>query len=425
MNMRILHYTLGFQPYRTGGLVKYATDLMIEQCKLGHQVFALYPAQQIFFSRKVRIKKGKDESSILKYELVNSLPLAIFGGIQEPMDFMYSCDTSVYLEFLREISPDIIHIHSLMGIHKEFFEVAKKLNIRIVFTSHDYFGLAPLPTFYAQGKSYDNDNSNLSWNIMSANALSSFKLRVFQNRYYPLIRSFFKKINKKNKLKKDNDSAIYIFQEKVDFTSLKRYYQSIFKMIDLFIFNSSIARDVYLNNIDFKIVFDVISITNASLGASKLRADKSIKEKISIGYIGPDEEYKGYYEFIKLCNSLDKNKFNFYTYGHDINNIAPSFIRQRGRFKSSQLDSIYQELDFIVVPSLWKETFGFIALEAISYGVRVLVSENVGAKDLLDRRSIFSDIYNLRFDFSEKNRFNIKTIDQHCEEIINVYRKLL
>ena len=29
--MKILHYTIGFAPERTGGLVGYATDLMIEQ----------------------------------------------------------------------------------------------------------------------------------------------------------------------------------------------------------------------------------------------------------------------------------------------------------------------------------------------------------------------------------------------------------
>lgn len=33
--MKILHYTLGFQPSRTGGLVKYAEDLMNQQVEIG------------------------------------------------------------------------------------------------------------------------------------------------------------------------------------------------------------------------------------------------------------------------------------------------------------------------------------------------------------------------------------------------------
>ena len=35
------------------------------------------------------------------------------------------------------------------------------------------------------------------------------------------------------------------------------------------------------------------------------------------------------------------------------------------------------------MPSIWYETFGLVVLEALSYGVPVIVTQNVGAKDLL------------------------------------------
>ena len=35
------------------------------------------------------------------------------------------------------------------------------------------------------------------------------------------------------------------------------------------------------------------------------------------------------------------------------------------------------------MPSIWYETFGLVVLEALSYGVPVIVTKNVGAKDLL------------------------------------------
>ena len=34
-------------------------------------------------------------------------------------------DFSVYETFLKKIKPDVVHIHTLMGIHKEFFDVTK------------------------------------------------------------------------------------------------------------------------------------------------------------------------------------------------------------------------------------------------------------------------------------------------------------
>ena len=58
-------------------------------------------------------------------------------------------------------------------------------------------------------------------------------------------------------------------------------------------------------------------------------------------------------------------------------------------------------MDLLVVPSLWKETFSLITLEALSYGVPVLVSENVGAKDIINTydenfifKATFDSLYN-------------------------------
>ena len=55
--MKILHYTLGFHPQRTGGLVKYAEDLMLEQIAQGHQVTVLYPGNIRLLSNKEGIIK--------------------------------------------------------------------------------------------------------------------------------------------------------------------------------------------------------------------------------------------------------------------------------------------------------------------------------------------------------------------------------
>lgn len=57
--MRILHYGLGYQPERTGGLVKYATDLMEEQVKQEHEVAYLFPGRINIFNSSTKIKKVK------------------------------------------------------------------------------------------------------------------------------------------------------------------------------------------------------------------------------------------------------------------------------------------------------------------------------------------------------------------------------
>ena len=68
---------------RSGGLTKYAIEVMEEQSK-SHEIYHLYPGNIDLLNRRVRIKKKKflKYNSIRHYEIVNSLPLPLFNGIK-------------------------------------------------------------------------------------------------------------------------------------------------------------------------------------------------------------------------------------------------------------------------------------------------------------------------------------------------------
>lgn len=418
--MRILHYTIGFAPERTGGLVNYAFDLINAQLNQGHRVAALYPANQMFFSDKVKIKKSNKNFGFDCFKLYNSLPLPLFGGISEPEKFMIPSSVEIYKNFLEKKKFDCIHIHSLIGLHKEFVEAANLLEIPIIYTTHDYFGLAPLPSFYYNKHSFDDDNSNLAWNIMSADALSVSKLRIFQNSYYPLVRTILKKLNKNPKhITYQNIEDI---TESKDYSLLRDYYQEFFSKIDIFHFNSELTKEVFEKNLHFNIRGEVISITNDSIEVREMI--KVQKDKKVIAYIGADEEYKGYFDFLDFSKSINLEEFEVHTYGHFPNKWASDFIQQRGRFQSYERNKVYQSIDILIVPSRCKETFGLIVLEALSYGVNVLVSENVGAKDLVALENRFKklDFVDLA-KIVEQDTCNIKTMRQHAEEIVELYSR--
>ena len=114
-----------------------------------------------------------------------------------------------------------------------------------------------------------------------------------------------------------------------------------------------------------------------------------------------------------------------------------------GKFDSRSIASVYDGMDVLVVPSIWKETFGFVVLEALSYGVPVIVSDNVGAKDIVgqyDERFIFTSeaelsvlldkIVNdrsLLADFNE-NILNGEwkySMQSHTEEILRLYETII
>lgn len=421
--MRILHYTLGFQPHRTGGLIKYAEDLIEEELAHGHEVFAFYPGHVSLLSKKVAIKKVSGRSYPC-YELLNSLPLALFGGIAEPAPFMEPCDPSTYRDFLKDLEPDMIHIHSLIGLHQEFFQVAKDLGIKMVLTSHDYYGLSPLPHFYFNGVDYSDDNTNLAWNIMSSNALSVKKLRFFQVPFYPTIRKVMKMLGKNPKSRKN--LVIREVAETVDYAALRHYYKEMFDLIDGYLFNSHLAQSVYEANGVRPQNSQVISISNRSIQTHKRQLSK--REKPVLAYIGPDEEYKGYFDFLDFVAHLDREDYQIETYGHFPNEDCPDYIEQKGYFTKETIDQVYAGIDILIVPSKWKETFGLITMEALSYGVDVFVSENVGSKDLVPSSHVFKDTADLLGKLSDKNRTpkpHLKTMTEHTEEVVAYYQTIM
>ena len=141
--MRILHYALGFPPYRSGGMTKFALDLMRKQAKEGDDVALLWPGEMKLFDKKVRIKKDSNFENIESYELINPLPISYDEGIEDIPAFTVFGDGEAYRSFLKTFKPDAIHVHTFMGLHKEFLEEAKALGIGTVFSVHDFFTICP------------------------------------------------------------------------------------------------------------------------------------------------------------------------------------------------------------------------------------------------------------------------------------------
>lgn len=54
--MKILHYSLGFPPFRTGGLTKFCTDLMVQQAREGNEVSLIWPGEIGILNKTTSIK---------------------------------------------------------------------------------------------------------------------------------------------------------------------------------------------------------------------------------------------------------------------------------------------------------------------------------------------------------------------------------
>lgn len=125
----------------------------------------------------------------------------------------------------------------------------------------------------------------------------------------------------------------------------------------------------------------VISISNGAIADHK--RIRKVGSPVRFGYLGPLTTHKGYNLFKNACDALwQSGEHNFEAHIFvEINNPPPYMICHKP-YSYQELPNVMDQFDVLVTPSEWEETFGFTVLEALSYGIPVIVSEKVGAKDL-------------------------------------------
>ncbi|MDE7313656.1 MAG: glycosyltransferase [Eubacterium sp.] len=462
--MVILHYMFGIPPVRGGGLVRYATDLMVWQKKLGEQVLLLIPgALSMYKNKNPRICRRKPYQKIPSYEIKNPLPVPMRNGMLASGYYAKSCDGMAYRIFLQHVRPSVIHVHTLMGLHREFFAEASKLKIPIVFTTHDYFGICPTASMLLDGQVC----SDVEWKQCK---------QCCQNAYPParlwLEHSGIYQIYRKNRIL---SSFVYHAKGRIlsqvfrkwmasdpepvrkttvqedrasekEYKRLREFYMEIFGMVSYFHFNSSLAKKIYESRLG-GLTGNVLTVSHS--GIRDLRKKRKFQGRLTLGYLGNKSVYKGYGSLMQACECLyasGRKDFEVHLYtGMDNKERKDNYVVTHPYFGQDELMEVLDCMDVLVVPSQWPETFGMVVLEAVSHGVPVIVSENVGAKEILDLytvkflvydgtqkgleqmlqkayddRSILEQanmsILEMKYDFSYRS---------HVKEVLGIYRRLV
>lgn len=449
--MKILHYFLGFPPYRTGGLTKFAYDLMCSQLENGNEVIAVWPGKINFFinKNKVKFKKRKKINGIENYEIINPLPISLDEGIVDIVQYTKSNSEKAYLDFFDKIKPDVIHIHTLMGLHKEFIKAAKMHNIKTIYTTHDYFGICPKVTLYRFGEVCDNDFECKECIRCNYSALSMKKIILMQSPIYRRLKDskIVKTLRKKHRNSffeeelpeyKENEEDIIVKQK--EYQKLRQYYIDILENVDIIHFNSILSKEIYSKYMNIK-NYKIISITHKDIKDNRNIEHVDNNEKIRFTFLASMKPYKGIYLIKKVLDELyTENKYDFELniFG-DITNPSPYMNVNKDGFKREELPEIFSKTDILLAPSIWYETFGFTVLEALSYGIPVIVSDNVGAKDIVGKAGIIvkhNDANDLKkkIDSLSKEKISslkdkikkdikIKEWNEFCSEIEGLYKE--
>ncbi|MFI3321281.1 MAG: glycosyltransferase family 4 protein [Rikenellaceae bacterium] len=225
------------------------------------------------------------------------------------------------------------------------------------------------------------------------------------------------------------------------YKELKEHYKEMLELFDVVHFNSSVTESVYEKHLDIN-SSKVIPITHLDIVDN--REERCFNEKIlKLIFIGNTAAYKGFPLLEELLIELyneGKREWCLEVWGADGKSNCEN-ISFKGRYSSEDLKKVYSSDSLLIVPSLCSETFSLATLEALSFGLPVMVSSSVGAKDIVARHNdwfIFKDRLDLktklirllddREPLIKYNRLVVQSswnysLKEHSKEIEKLYRK--
>lgn len=389
--MKIIHYLHGLPPVRTGGLITYALDLAACQRDIGHEVFLLLPGSTHRLSKRNKIRRRESWNGIPVFRINNASPVPMGKGISRPQIFMRHGNFQDFSDFWQWLRPDVIHVHSLMGLYPELIEAASKSHIKTVFTTHDYFGLCCKPDrIDYQGKICNRD----SWEECAKcglKACSLLRMSFEQTRIFSFLmknsqfadflealalrKKHLAMVGKKRTVKSDMDSQ--------DYLDLQKQYRKLLQNFDIIHYNSRQSREIYHRLCPSLSHGYLISMVTAGIKDQRIHRPYQ-DAPIRLGFLGNSSYAKGLETLIEITDELAAQQLVFSLQIFIRNpELDRAYIQQHDAFSPSQADETYNSFDVLIVPSICEETFSLVVLEALSRGIPCIISDTVGAKDLL------------------------------------------
>lgn len=306
----------------------------------------------------------------------------------------------------------LVHIHHLLGLPISLLSISKKNNIKSIITFHDYYILSGLPNLQ---KGVDENGD-----YIHSNSLSEY--------YKVLI-----------------EQASSSHKDKMLLIRMNHALEQI-KNIDYLV-----APSNHVTNEMKKISDSKINCIEHGVKMIQTKTTKQTSQKLNVAFLGVGAIHKGILDFLTLANDKDlEGNFNFLILGYldrsmtGIENIKNMIrnIKITGQYTHDNLSEklIENNIDLIIIPSIWPETYCYTLTEAIVNQIPV-IGKDIGAigdridemncgwkyNDTNDLKQILIKINENRdlLETKSKSGRKIKTLDTMISEYKNVYRDLI
>jgi len=366
--LRFLFTTSFYPPYHIGGDATHVKYLAEELARKGHEVHILHSldAYRIKSKNYSFLKQEPDPKNIFINRIESPLKKL------DPL-MVYVLGRSFYVqkkfsEILRNERPDVVHHNNISLLGYSILE--KNDHYLSLYTAHDYWLICPTN------------------NLLRHNGKTCDKKQCY--------------------------SCALNFKRFPQFWRRSKSFKRAVKKIDLLISPSDYVRRRLAQEIDVK------SITLPNFAPKPPSGIFPLGFSNYFLFVGMLEKHKG---ILNLLNLFKESKHEIkaglvIAGGGSLRNYVRDFIKNNslsdkilflGFVDNNKLYSLYSNALALIVPSIWPENAPLVALEALSVGTPVIVSNKGGLPEIVNKVNMnlvfddFSQLKEILINFSKKN----------------------
>lgn len=337
--MRVLKVIHGFPPDYMAGSEVYSYHLVKELIKQNIETFVFTRVENEFDDNyKIYNEKFED----IHIQRVNK-PKRDY--LYEDKFYDAEMDT-IFRKYLVSVKPHIVHFGHLSHLSTNLIKIVKEFNIPIVYTIHDFW------LYCVKGQMINQDG------IICEN---------------PSIKNCTKCSNYIVDFKQVEDSIEHMKQ--------------IIGLIDIFISPSHTLKDFFINQ---GIDTNKIKYLKYGFNTRKINYNKKIftkNSKINFGFMGRVIPTKGIKVLVDTFKKLPNEKLSIYgNIGIQKRFLETKNIVFKGAYDNNNINTVLNDMDVLIVPSIWYENAPLVIQEAFLAGVPVITSDIGGMAELVKNK---------------------------------------
>ncbi len=311
----------------------------------------------------------------------------------------------IFAEYIQYHQPDLIHFHSIQRLTASMLQAALDAKVPFVVTVHDNWWLSD--------HQFLVDKNGESVDKLQSNALIATKT---------------------------TDDAQRTLKRKQLLITLLRESHNVIAVSDY-------QADLYKKN-----GIDNVIVNKNGVDALAVKPENvDSTSKVVIGYTGSVCHHKGFYFLKSVIENLDLNNIKIKVIDFSLaesktDNWHTTEVEYLPKFNSENMADFYNQIDVLIAPSMWPESFGLITREAVLAGIWIVASDAGGLAEIIQQGQngfkfeignaselteiikqidLNPSVYKQRIDTEKVSELKINTVEQQISELVDIYHQVL